>query len=166
MLKMQYDKKLIIPTKHNGILFRSRTEARWSVFFQQAGIECDYEPDGFETGAGRYLPDFFLPTIGYWFEVKPYETDGKEVDKFKALCEMTGRPGLIAYGPPDGYNLKVFGGDYWDEDALFKFRDKLDNKYELFLVEEMFDATIPLIGKSRSERVAKAYEAARNERFA
>lgn len=65
-----------IETHYAGCRFRSRLEARWAIFFDTLGIRWEYEPEGFETSAGRYLPDFrielyfSLPTWT-WFEVKP-----------------------------------------------------------------------------------------------
>ena len=37
-----------IETFYNGYRFRSRLEARWAVFFDSAGIEYVYEPEGFK----------------------------------------------------------------------------------------------------------------------
>lgn len=59
-----------IETEYAGHLFRSRLEARWAVFFDHLGLEWKYESHGFEGGAGRYLPDFHLPSLGVWCEVK------------------------------------------------------------------------------------------------
>lgn len=61
-----------IDTLYNGNYFRSRMEARWAVFFDAAGIEYQYEPEGFDVGEGfRYLPDFYLPQFKVYAEVKP-----------------------------------------------------------------------------------------------
>jgi len=65
-----------IETRYAGHRFRSRLEARWAVFFDALGIDWEYEADGFETPAGRYLPDFrielhFPFSTWTWFEVKP-----------------------------------------------------------------------------------------------
>ena len=63
-----------IETVYRGYRFRSRLEARWAVFFEAAGLRWEYEPEGFETPAGWYLPDFRITTAGgraLWFEVKP-----------------------------------------------------------------------------------------------
>jgi len=49
-----------IETAYKGYRFRSRLEARWAVFFDALGIEWQYEPEGFELEAGRYLPDFLI----------------------------------------------------------------------------------------------------------
>lgn len=52
-----------IETLYAGCRFRSRLEARWAVFFDHLGIEWQYEPQGFETNYGRYLPDFRLSHV-------------------------------------------------------------------------------------------------------
>lgn len=61
-----------IDTLYNGNYFRSRMEARWAVFFDAAGIQYQYEPEGFDLGNGiKYLPDFYLPQFKCYAEVKP-----------------------------------------------------------------------------------------------
>jgi hypothetical protein len=79
-----------IETKYKGYRFRSRLEARWAVFFDALGVKWEYEPEGFDLGkeAGWYLPDFFLPELGYWIEVKGGMKNGIEPcaeDKRKIL---------------------------------------------------------------------------------
>lgn len=71
-----------IQTTFKGYKFRSRTEARWAIFFDSLGLQWEYEPEGFDLGNGvYYLPDFkvFYPgregsgsneTYWRWFEVK------------------------------------------------------------------------------------------------
>jgi hypothetical protein len=59
-----------IETSYKGYRFRSRLEARWAVFFDAASIAWQYEAQGFETSHGRYLPDFYLPILKRWVEVK------------------------------------------------------------------------------------------------
>ena len=66
--------------------FRSRLEARWAVFFDALGIPWEFEPQGFETPAGPYLPDFRL--WGDLFaEVKPRPTYHAEVELYEDLVE-------------------------------------------------------------------------------
>lgn len=64
-----------IETQYKGYRFRSRLEARWAVFFDCLGLEWLYEPEGFELGKYRYLPDFHFPSFcgrrGCYAEVKP-----------------------------------------------------------------------------------------------
>jgi hypothetical protein len=69
-----------IPTHYAGCHFRSRLEARWAVFFDSLGIAWQYEPQGFLVTAPTwgderpderpYLPDFRLPDLDVWVEVK------------------------------------------------------------------------------------------------
>lgn len=66
-----------IETVYAGHRFRSRLEARWAVFFDTLNIPWEYEPEGFELPSGRYLPDFWLPGIG-WYEVKGPEPTDRE----------------------------------------------------------------------------------------
>jgi hypothetical protein len=60
-----------IETNYNGIKYRSRTEARWAMLFDLAGIGFQYEPEGYELHSGRYVPDFWLDQWDCFFEVKP-----------------------------------------------------------------------------------------------
>jgi hypothetical protein len=63
-----------IETRYKGYRFRSRLEARWAVFFDQLGVQYEYELEGFSLPSGAaYLPDFFLPALGVHVEVKPTE---------------------------------------------------------------------------------------------
>lgn len=67
-----------IETRYAGCNFRSRLEARWAVFFDHLGIVWEYEPQGFEIEhrltlekkTFPYLPDFWLPELKVWAEVK------------------------------------------------------------------------------------------------
>ncbi len=61
-----------IETWFDGYRFRSRLEARWAAFFKHTGIKYRHEMEGYQWGDGeRYLPDFWLPTLTAWVEVKP-----------------------------------------------------------------------------------------------
>ena len=81
-----------IETRYKGYRFRSRLEARWAVFFDALGIEWQYEPEGYELPSGRYLPDFYLPTVreGLWVEIKPEPPTLLEQAKIRELSEATG----------------------------------------------------------------------------
>jgi len=60
-----------IETKYKNTKFKSRLEAKWAVFFDEVGLDWLYEYQGFETGSGWYLPDFYLPELKYYIEIKP-----------------------------------------------------------------------------------------------
>ena len=91
-----------IDTEYRGRLFRSRTEARWAVFFDEVGLEWEYEPEGFELPSGaRYLPDFKLMRKhgGHcWVEVKPRHT--KAEPKFAEFQEHVGGSAKLVSGTP------------------------------------------------------------------
>lgn len=80
-----------IETHYAGCRFRSRLEARWAVFFDHLGIEWQYEPEGLsvshrltlDEGRFPYLPDFWLPALGVWAEVKGSLT----VEEATQLCD-------------------------------------------------------------------------------
>jgi hypothetical protein len=69
-----------IETIYRGYRFRSRLEARWAVFFDAAGIEWVYEPDGFIVNGRGYLPDFWLPQFQCFVEVKPNEETASQAE--------------------------------------------------------------------------------------
>jgi hypothetical protein len=77
-----------IETEYAGCRFRSRLEARWAVFFDHLEIPWEYEPQGFETSAGRYLPDFWLPEMRIWAEVKGRFSHADFVRTMGAAREM------------------------------------------------------------------------------
>lgn len=91
-----------IPTDYAGCRFRSRTEARWAVFFNSMHWRWDFEPEGFRLKSGNYLPDFRVWTNGgsipTWFEVKPFKDGCPEDKRWRDLAVDTDKPIIIAYG--------------------------------------------------------------------
>jgi hypothetical protein len=99
-----------IETKWKGWRFRSRTEARWAVFLDAAGIAFEYEPEGVILPSGPYLPDFRLRGFelpagiepqDVWLEIKGDEPTEDERRKCSELAEVSGCPVLLAVGAPD-----------------------------------------------------------------
>jgi len=61
-----------IETLYSGIRFRSKTEAKWALFMDIIGCKWLYEPEGYDLGDGVfYCPDFYLPDIETFLEIKP-----------------------------------------------------------------------------------------------
>lgn len=89
-----------IETNYRGCRFRSRLEARWVVFFDALWIEWQYEMEGFNLPAGRYLPDFWMPQVKMWAEVKPVAFTSRELTLCVQLMHTTGYPVLLLDGPP------------------------------------------------------------------
>jgi hypothetical protein len=91
-----------IETRYKGYRFRSRLEARWAVFFDAMHIEWEYEKEGYNLGElGCYLPDFWLPQVNMWAEVKAKEFTPDEYKKIVALNKGTHHPVLMLVGAPD-----------------------------------------------------------------
>ena len=113
MSSSTYDEVKPIETLYNGVTFRSRLEARWAVFFDMWGIEWQYEPEGFETAAGRWVPDFFLPQVSMMVEVKPTvaAVDQRVIARASAyLTALDSHPVLILPGQPRPINYPVMLG--------------------------------------------------------
>lgn len=83
-----------------GRRFRSRTEARWAVAFTNARIAWQYEIEGFNLPSGPYLPDFWLPQVSMWAEVKGSGFTLPELHKAHDLANASDRPVLLLIGQP------------------------------------------------------------------
>jgi hypothetical protein len=113
-----------IETLYNGYRFRSRLEARWAVFFDAVKERYEYEPEGFDLGEGDwYLPDFYLPRLNLWVEIKPGEAPAKNLRRLSKVHEKTVRFAsklarqnecgvAVLYGTP-GANLSFWDGNEW-----------------------------------------------------
>lgn len=156
-----------LETSWRGFLFRSRLEARWGVFFAALHIAFHYEPQGFELPDGTlYLPDFYLPQVDMWAEVKPAVLTPIERTKCEHLVEASDKECLLLIGPPEfkpvdaivtydpgenNYVLDVgrYSDYYRDEHRFFSGADDRD-----FCTEANF-----------SDAYRDAVYAARQERF-
>lgn len=103
-----------IETEYNGYRFRSRLEARWAVFFDAAGIEYEYELEGFVLSDGtKYLPDFYLPQYHAFVEIKRKIIDDDERFEIEGKCALlnTDKPKnivILCYGDPVDMEMYVF----------------------------------------------------------
>lgn len=92
-----------IKTFYNGVKFESKLEARWAIFFNFMDIEYQYEPEWDEVKAfgfrGHYKPDFYLPALDYWVEVKP-----------KSIRELNDLELMKATGWAEWENLVILSG--------------------------------------------------------
>lgn len=100
-----------IETVYNGYRFRSRLEARWAVFFDALGIKYEYEPEGFRFPDGScYLPDFYLPELNTFFEVKGIMNDA-DMHKINQLLKYSGKPVVIGYA-----DMSFQASDLWHDE--------------------------------------------------
>lgn len=110
-----------IPTLYKGIEFRSQLEAKVALFFDECGIKYQYEPDNFTDGEHGYRPDFYLPDVDAYAEVKGkrpgYENEILKAisfvgDEIKALVLISEIPDMERRGWPHFpviYNGGVLG---------------------------------------------------------
>jgi hypothetical protein len=111
-----------IQTEYKGYRFRSRLEARWAVFFDTLGVRYEYEKEGFELeDVGRYLPDFWLPDLNLWLEIKGVEPTWDEIRKAQELYYLSDGPTrwavAIGVGEPYFGDLQVFCHDSTGADS-------------------------------------------------
>lgn len=96
-----------IKTVYNGYCFRSRTEARWAVFFDTLGIPYEYEKEGYEQTNGlRYLPDFWLPEQDCWVEIKGQMPTEEENEKAIMLALVTQKPVFTLWGVLQPFSME------------------------------------------------------------
>lgn len=120
---MSETKSKAIPTPYAKCKFRSRLEARWAVYFNALGIEWEYEKEGYSLPCGPYLPDFWLPQVNSWAEVKPTQFSQDELTKcFQLHLEtrnqvilLSGLPSLAMYPAIRGAE---FNHGAWDVDVI------------------------------------------------
>lgn len=86
-----------IPTFFDGVLFRSRLEARVAAVFNRLDITWVYENEAYYLPSGEgYSPDFYLPECRVFVEVKPRE-DTPSVRKAEAFAAMIEADGGVIY---------------------------------------------------------------------
>ena len=104
-----------IPTKYDGIEYRSRTEARWAVFFRYLNIDFEYEKEGYQTSKGWYVPDFWLPEENCWIEIKGAVDGHREhMSKLMEVCMATNTYGFVFVGSPRDMKGSFVGQDCTD----------------------------------------------------
>lgn len=89
-----------IETSYNGCHFRSRLEARWAVFLDSFGEKWIYEHQGYRLQSGNYLPDFFLPRLECWLEIKGEKPSAQEINLCTELSVETDKAVVLAWGLP------------------------------------------------------------------
>lgn len=97
-----------IETRYKGYLFRSRTEARWAVFFDMLNLNWEYENEGYELGDVRYLPDFFIKDTGSFIEIKGSLPVPSEMRKLTRLAEESNKMCFLVVGNPYTRNIDCY----------------------------------------------------------
>jgi hypothetical protein len=98
-----------IPTTYNGVEYRSRLEARWAIYFDTLKISFEYELEGYQvTDKIRYLPDYFLPELSCFVEIKPTieVMTAKDIEKlYKFATHEEGINLLLIVGAPGKHEI-------------------------------------------------------------
>lgn len=130
-----------IETPYAGILFRSRLEARWAVFFDTLGIRYEYEKEGYTlapfvddeeylgqkdpiAGPLNYLPDFYIPPQkahpkAAWYEVKGPDRQDDWVKLYR-LIRHSQTDGALLFEIPNVSDEET-ADDYFGNRELTKF---------------------------------------------
>jgi hypothetical protein len=112
-----------IETFYHGCRFRSRTEARWAVFFDTLGISWEYEKEGYILEGMRYLPDFWLPEQDCFVEIKGQEPNGDELVKARLLSLYTQKIVCILYGPVEIPSGELLNSYFFLPPSVWKYRE-------------------------------------------
>ncbi|MEU0200877.1 MULTISPECIES: hypothetical protein [unclassified Streptomyces] len=121
-----------LPTVYRGTTFRSALEASWAATLDSLGIVWEYEPELIALPSGaNYLPDFRLPEIGTWLEVKgtgvPRVEKAMEFGKSLACdcprirgirhcsCRWPGGELVLIGNPPAMFNPFADADDSWSD---------------------------------------------------
>lgn len=168
-----------IETKYDGRRFRSRTEARWAVFFNAMGWGYEYEREGYDLDGTWYLPDFFLPAFPLWVEVKGATPTDGEKELAKRLALATGLRVLIFIGQPVLGAARFFYADASGKSGDCQFLADRRNEGEFWIALGGSEASSwtetfsigPVDGPKHdrypvvSEQMEKAFDAASSARF-
>lgn len=114
-----------IQTEFRGYQFRSRLEARWAVFFEAAELKWEYEKEGFDLGAsGHYLPDFYLPELRLWLEIKPTtDLSDSDCNKIKAMDS--------AFRESDSKTCEKLNEKYQNVEDLYRDPEWIGNRFKV-----------------------------------
>jgi hypothetical protein len=167
-----------IETIYRGYRFRSRLEARWAVYFDELGIQFEYELEGYEVGGERYLPDFWLPEVDTYVEVKPgnHPITVSDLDALKivAFSDSIKKPVIVTCGDPGNMPICItFSGEVSPAANYCALARSANGQFSLLIFdddnERCFDYTqavqVDDITEYNLEAIAIAWKKARQARF-
>lgn len=85
---------------HKGYRLRSYTELMWARALDAVDIFYLYEPHLQRVEGGSYLPDFYLPNVGVYLEVKGRPPSPEEIKKADDVMSRTGTPVVFLVDRP------------------------------------------------------------------
>lgn len=151
----------VIETSYSGYKFRSRTEARYAVFFDALGEKWEYEKEGFDLDdRDFYLPDFWLPRLETFVEIKGQKPTEDEIRKCRKLQFFTGNQVAIFSGLPMEKDGMLFtftnlnGGELIESYCQWTINDGFVELSEYPEPSEMLDIAARRASEARFEHGA------------
>lgn len=168
-----------IETRYGEHLFRSRLEARYAIFLDAIGEEWIYEPETYDLDGEWYLPDFWLPRMKCFLEIKGPLPNESEVSKCRKLQYHSGHAVILVHGLPNQNDAVWFAwdcgdsgggiGEYYtkwgmvDGELTLVMRDYKPNRY--YFTEEWKSACATTDDWGAMEYVRDAVIQAKEARF-
>lgn len=131
-----------ISVSYKNVNYKSLAEGRWAAFFDNLGIDYEYEPQKFRLPSGIYVPDFklHLPKAEFlgefnryiiWAEVK----NGSRFDvRIPELVQTTNQMVLLLSGPPSLSSYVLYSGPDYESRNFSAEGD--DGKYVVLTNED------------------------------
>jgi hypothetical protein len=119
-----------IETRYAGCRFRSRLEARWAVLLDRLGVRWMYEHQGYETEHGPYLPDFWLPQLNTFLEIKPEKPTREEWGKLHSVIDASKAFGAFGVSLKPGQGVLPSLPREGSPDRLYPWPDELPRSTE------------------------------------
>lgn len=102
-----------LPTTYRGFKFASRLEARYAYFMDMLQTPWEYEKGAYDLDGLTYIPDFWLPALKVWLEVKGEiisdEVGLKVLEKAGRLAILSGHPVVLVFHDPYDARCITFG---------------------------------------------------------
>jgi hypothetical protein len=150
------------------------------VFLSALGLEWDYEREGFVIEGERYLPDFWLPSIGgsdersmgwgQWLEIKPtWPLTEAQVKLYAATARETGHLLYAACGSPWAHKVYIFAHHHCGEPPRIPLCEAASLYENRHTGEAILFSTLPRMQRifafSRPGDLIRAQSEARSARF-
>jgi hypothetical protein len=137
--KYDYD---AVETFYHGAKFRSKLEAQWAKFFTLIGQRWEYEPEKFHLSSGVYIPDFYLPDLRVYVEIKPNADVLTNYDRDRYAELVLSHPECAGFflfidRPRTQPTVKPTRGWWWFDvnDRQWKARAWRDKEWEISVVK-------------------------------
>lgn len=116
-----------IKTEYRGVIYDSKMEAQWAVFFSCLPNQWFPQPETLQhRELGTYTPDFFVYSdqrsgVGYYFEIKPLRPRPEYVNRISQFSVWS----YLVIGLGNFYNREpeVVTGMYRNYERTYKLSD-------------------------------------------